>query len=147
LFKFKLDLKSDKLREKSKNNLKELIRICNCLGRKYLELQEYESAIDEHKEELSYSQQLNCKKSEAIARRALGECYSELGHHQKALNQHKKYLKLSQELNDRIEIQRAFATIGRTHLIHSQDTNNDNNENALNESLKAFQTALQLCEQ
>jgi NF-kappa-B inhibitor-like protein 2 len=142
-----LELKSDKLVAKSKNQIEELIAICNCLGRKYLETQRYEEAINEHKEELFYSKQSTNELSEPIARRALGECYSEIGQHFKALKEHEKYLSLAQIVGNRVEIQRAFATIGRTHLLRAQDLDFDNRVIALNKALKAFLEALRLCDQ
>jgi NF-kappa-B inhibitor-like protein 2 len=85
--------------------------------------------------------------SEPIARRALGECYSEIGQHLKALKEHEKYLSLVQSVGNRVEIERAFATIGRTHLLRAQDLDFDDRVIALNKALKAFLEALRLCDQ
>ncbi|CAG2171392.1 unnamed protein product, partial [Oppiella nova] len=144
------ELKSDKLKARACNDMKELMNICNCLGRKYLQTNRYNEAIDEHKEELDHSLQMGCRRSEASARRALGECYSEISEYQKALSEHHKYLSLSQSLCDDIEIQRAFATIGRTHYLRAQElyhTNNEVNKKVLMEAKNAFSKALKLCDE
>ena len=143
------ELKSDKLKAKGCNDIKELIKICNCLGRKYAQTLRYDEAVDEHKEELQYSLQMRCQLSEAIARRALGECYSEMNQFSKALVEHKKYLSLAQSLDDRIETQRALATIGRTYLFRAQELHNNNefNKKVLIEAKNSFLKALQICDQ
>ncbi|XP_054162408.1 tonsoku-like protein [Oppia nitens] len=144
------ELKGDKIKAKNCKDVKELIKICNCLGRRYLQTFRYNEAIDEHKEELQYGLSIGCMLSEAIARRALGECYSEINEYQKALFQHKKYLDLAMSLADDIEIQRAWATIGRTHLLHAQElyqSNSEINEQVLNDAKNAFKMALNLCDE
>lgn len=146
---FSSELNNDKSKAKNNKDLKELIKICNCLGRKYLQNQRYEEAIAEHNEELEASLRIGCRLSEAIARRALGECYSEINEYKKALIEHKKYLSLSESLGDQIEVQRAFATLGRTHLLRAQELYNNNDEidkNILIQAKDAFVTALKLCE-
>ena len=143
------ELNSDKSKAKNNKDFKELIKICNCLGRKYLQNQRYEEAISEHKEELETSLRIRCRLSEAIARRALGECYSEINEYNKALTEHNKYLTLSESLGDQIEVQRAFATLGRTHLLRAQELFNSNDEidkKILIEAKNAFTKALEECQ-
>lgn len=128
------------------------MEIVNLLGHKYCELGRYEEAAEEHREAIQactkIKKEIVAKECQAVSHRALGECYSEMGNHEQALDEHNLYLILALQLNDMIEIQRAHATIGRTYLLWSQDTQSadPNTLATLNKSQKSFQKALHLCE-
>lgn len=88
---------------------------------------------------------LNDKLGEAVAYRGIGECYSELGEYNEAVAAHKKFLRIAESLNNAAEIQRAWATLGRTHLDRAEESD-EKYLFILQRAENAFQQALQACE-
>ena len=134
----------EKLKAINKKNYKEVVLLCNYLGDIYSNKGDYEEAIEQHKDELSYGKRLNDKLSIAVAYRRLGECYSELSDFKNALEFQNEYLSLVKELNNKVEIQRAHATLGRTYFMQfSLDTKLNQNE-SLSKAEIEHQKALKL---
>ena len=52
-----------------------------------------------------------------MAHRRLGEVYCELGQLDDALSHHRLFLAAAEQQQDRLELQRATATVGRTYLL------------------------------
>ena len=78
---------------------------------------QHEEAISEHESELFMSEAINDNIGIAVAHRKIGECYGELGQYDKAVHHQKLHLRLAEAENNYVEMQRAFATIGRTYFI------------------------------
>ena len=49
----------------------------------------------------------------AVANRMIGQCYALSGGYGKALEYQNRYLNLAKQCHDNLEIQRAYATIGK----------------------------------
>lgn len=125
----------DKQKAIAKNNWKDLAAICNYLGKLYSERGELENALNEHKEELKICKsKLKDDNGIAIAHRNIGEVYAEMEEYKKSLESLKIYLDKAEEMKDFVEIQRAWATIGRTYYMKGD----------LKRALTAFETALKL---
>lgn len=107
----------DKAKAKAKKNWKEMAEICNYLGDMYSSIGEYDEAIEQHKEELDCSRRQNDDLGLAVAYRRIGECHSELDEFVQAINFHQKYLDIVRKLNNLVEVQRAWATLGRTFFM------------------------------
>lgn len=116
-------LKKDKTKARSKGQLKELAEVCNYLGSKYTERGLHEEALDEHIEELSLCEKLKDVLGTAVAYRCIGECYSEMDDYVKALENLRIYLDMAEEMTNGIEVQRAWATLGRTYFMKGDNTN------------------------
>ena len=67
--------------------------------------------------ELTLSEAFQDTLGQAIANRKLGECHCELGHFDQALKFQQRYLELGKMAESKEEIQRAYATIGRTFFV------------------------------
>ncbi|TNN55315.1 Tonsoku-like protein [Liparis tanakae] len=78
-------LQKAKSKAQSSNNLGEEANICNQLGELLSRSGDYEAAIREHQQELSFSEVLNDVIGRAVANRKIGECYAEMGNIEAAL--------------------------------------------------------------
>ena len=76
-----------------------------------------DEALAEHEEELRLCQQLKDESGCALAHRCIGEVYSEMQDYKKALRSLKVFLQMSEKRKDMVEMQRAWATIGRAYLM------------------------------
>lgn len=110
-------LKKDKVRTRSRGNMKELAEFCNYLGSKYSERGRFEEALDEHKEELSLCESLDDVPGTTLAHRCIGECYAAMEEYKKSLEHLKIYLELADQMGNNVELQRAWATLGRTYFV------------------------------
>ncbi|XP_060790341.1 tonsoku-like protein [Neoarius graeffei] len=121
------------------NNLKEEASLCNQLGELLAKNGDYQSAIEEHRQELALSEVLHDVIGCAVANRKIGECYAELGNIKTALKHQRRHLDLARSVNDAAEEQRALATIGRTYLfLHDSDQSQD----SLKQAKDAFKKSL-----
>ena len=58
-------------------------------------------------------------------------------------------IELAKSVGNRLEVQRALATVGRTHFCHAEALTTNNRllyDQALDSSKKSYQKSLQLCE-
>ena len=126
----------DKSRAVARSNWKETAELCNFLGNKLCERGRLEEALAEHEEELRLCQRLDDEAGCALAHRCIGEVYSEMQDYRKALSSLKVFLQLSEKRKDVVEMQRAWATIGRTYLLKED----------LDSAEQAFSMALKLAD-
>ncbi|XP_068436562.1 tonsoku-like protein [Clinocottus analis] len=132
-------LQKAKSKAQSSNNLREEANICNQLGELLSRSGDYEAAIREHQQELSFSEVLNDVIGRAVANRKIGECYAEMGNIEAALKHQRCHLDLARSVRDHAEEQRALATIGRTYLFRFES---DQSRNSLEQAEDAFRKSL-----
>ncbi|XP_056283298.1 tonsoku-like protein [Pseudoliparis swirei] len=132
-------LQKAKSKAQSSNNLGEEANICNQLGELLSRSGDYEAAIREHQQELSFSEVLNDVIGRAVANRKIGECYAEMGNIEAALKHQRCHLDLARSVRDHAEEQRALATIGRTYLFCYES---DQSRNSLEHAEDAFRKSL-----
>ncbi|EFX69074.1 hypothetical protein DAPPUDRAFT_62661, partial [Daphnia pulex] len=138
-----------KAKAKSKGELREIANCCNVLGELYQQQGKFEDAIAEHEEERKICKQLNDCIGIGIAHRKVGEALNELGQYENALKHQQKYLVLAKSADNKLEVQRALATIGRTHFCHAEALTTNNRilyDKALDSSKWSYQKSLELCE-
>jgi tetratricopeptide (TPR) repeat protein len=117
-------LKNDKKKAISRSNWKEVAEICNFLGNKLSERGRLEESLNEHQEELVIcSQRLKDVKGVMLAHRCLGEVYAEMQEYNKSLKHLKVYLESAEKTKDAVEIQRSWATLGRTYFMKEDLSN------------------------
>lgn len=80
--------------------------------------------------------------------RMIGEVYMLEGKYIDALKHEDVYLKYAKQENDMIELQRAYATIGRIHLLMLQTEENDKLcREEMQAAEKAFLKSLSICQE
>ena len=130
-------LRTDKIKAANKGNWREVSEICNFLGSKYSERGRLQDALEQHEEELKICmEKLRDPKGVLLAHRCLGEVYSEMEEYKRALTHLKTYLESAEKLKDIVEIQRAWATLGRTYYMKEDLKNGET----------AFKMALKLAD-
>lgn len=143
-------LERDKRRAFNKSNLREVANLCNLLGQELQQAGDYEEALAQHQEEGSICEALGDTIGRAVSHRRCGEVYSDMGEWEKALHHQQQHLLLAKKAESVVEEQRAYATIGRTHLQRADAcaTNGQEEEKAkaLTEAEKAFLRSLTTCE-
>lgn len=127
---------NDKKRAISLSKWKDAAEVCNFLGSKLRERGQLDAALAEHEEELLLCQRLKDEAGCALAHRCIGEVCSEIQDYKRALRSLKLFLDISEKRKDVVEMQRAWATIGRTYLLKDD----------LNHAEAAFKMALKLTE-
>ena len=136
--------------EKLKNNHKECIELYNIVGGLYSDIGSYDEAVHYHEQALGICKTLGDCLGTAMALRYIGEAKASLGQFYQAIDCTKKYLDLAQKSGNKVEIQRAWTTLGRIYLMQAQDMKDKSNyidesiKNACQEAEKKFQTALNL---
>uniref|UniRef100_S4RQ66 Tonsoku-like, DNA repair protein n=1 Tax=Petromyzon marinus TaxID=7757 RepID=S4RQ66_PETMA len=138
-------LQKDKAKAQKANNLREEATICNLIGDLLASHGHYKEAIEEHQQELQLSEALNDVIGTAVANRKIGESWAMLENYSRALKHQQKHLELSRSMGNRVEEQRALATIGRTYLFYC-DTDPENTE-ALQKAEEAFLASLKIVDQ
>jgi NF-kappa-B inhibitor-like protein 2 len=108
---------------------------------------EFGKAIDEHKAELQLSTLLNLPTDRGIAHRKIGECLCELGQFKEALQHQQRHLQVAKSTGDIQEQQRAYATIGRTWFVWSQENvhQTEETQTRLNSAEKAYLMSQEKC--
>ncbi|XP_042863522.1 tonsoku-like protein [Penaeus japonicus] len=143
-------LEKDKRRAEHKNNLKEVASLANLLGQELQQAGDYEGALVQHREEAALCEALGDTIGVAVAHRRMGEVYSEMSEWGKALHHQNKHLSLAKEAESLVEEQRAYATLGRTHLQKAEEAGlrgqEEEQTKALTEAEKAFLRSLSVCE-
>lgn len=107
----------------------------------------YEDALRERRCELALYEAANDQLEVAIAHRMIGECLGNLEDYDNALSHQRQHLKISKQLDNLVEQQRALATIGRTLFMCSEQRNSEIKQQHLVESLKAYLSSLEVCDQ
>lgn len=129
-------LNRDKSKAQQKGNLKELANVCNYLGSKLSERGRFQEALQQHKEELSICKKRKDVLGTTIAHRCIGEVYAEMCMYRESIEHLKMYLNLAESEKNMIEVQRAYATIGRTMFMKDD----------LDKAQTAHESALKLTE-
>ncbi|XP_011502231.1 PREDICTED: tonsoku-like protein isoform X2 [Ceratosolen solmsi marchali] len=120
------------------------------LGDLFYDKKCYQDALEAYKGQLhaceSISDRLNC----AIAHRMIGEVYAEIENFNEALSHQNLHLEIAKELKDQIEEQRAYATLGRTHLLVAEslikESDSDKKAEVLKNAKRAFSKSIRLCD-
>ncbi|KAG1667601.1 Tonsoku-like protein [Nymphon striatum] len=146
-----LGVKKDKKKAEAKQDWKEYAGLCNYLGQLYSKSEDFEAALAEHKLEKELCKNHGDTIDVAVAHRRIGECYCELGKFEKALSNQERHLVIAKDLSNKLEEQRAWATIGRTYLLKFQKGSDTHKLDAisdpsLNKAQKAFVRALNMCD-
>ncbi|KAG7153897.1 tonsoku-like protein [Homarus americanus] len=143
-------LEREKRRAESKENLSEVAILSNLLGKELQQAGDYEGALLQYREEKALHEALGNTIGVAVSHRWLGEVYCEMGQWNKALQHQQRHLSLAKEVGSLVEEQRAYATIGRTHLQKAETCGNNDQEKeqaaALLEAEKSFLRSLLTCE-
>ncbi|KAF8777205.1 tonsoku-like protein [Argiope bruennichi] len=144
-------IEKDKFKAINLGKYKEAADLSNYIGCQLFAKEKYEDALPYHLEELELNQKIDDNLGIAIAHRKLGECYAELGNFKKAFSHIKTYLDISVSLTNKVEEQRAWATLGRTFYlkyIKQKDADRDNhiNSKVLDQAEKSYFKAFELCE-
>lgn len=112
-------LKEYKRKELDKR-FKDCIDISNTVGGLYSDATCHHEAVFYHEQALEVATKIGDMLAIAVAHRLIGENEGALGNYDSALDHVKKYLDLTKKLDDRIEIQRAYTTMGRIYLMQAQ---------------------------
>uniref|UniRef100_A0A8C5Z4E8 Tonsoku-like protein n=1 Tax=Marmota marmota marmota TaxID=9994 RepID=A0A8C5Z4E8_MARMA len=111
-----VELSKAKARAQKNGQLHEEAAFCHQLGELLASHGRYAEALEEHQQELrlleSALDTLGC----AVAHRKIGERLAEMEDYSAALQHQHRHLELADSLSNHTELQRAWATIGRTHL-------------------------------
>lgn len=110
-----------------------------------------DSSLREFKQELSIRENLANNKIEiARVNRMIGEVLMLKGKYSEAQKHEQVYLKLAKECDDLVEQQRAYATIGRLHLLRAEDESVCGSDNPVNDykaAEKSFLKSLIICKE
>ncbi|XP_017053094.1 tonsoku-like protein [Drosophila ficusphila] len=93
---------------------------CNQLGDFYNQLGKYNDAVREYVQEAQIYASMGKELETAKAKRMVGEMYTLLCDYDAAKDHINDYLKIAKRLKNQVEEQRAYATLGRVHLLHGQ---------------------------
>lgn len=100
----------------------------------------YQEALGEFRQESLIHQASDKKMDFGRASRMIGECYMMMGKYQDALRHENVFMKIAKQENDRVEMQRAYASVGRCHLLQAEDKTVSASTDAAKD-LKAAETA------
>lgn len=110
-----------KQKAETDDNQQALAEACNKLGNHYMNESELKKALGEFRQEADIYSEL-CKKMDyARANRMIGEVYLVMGKYSDALKHEDIYMKTAKQENDLVEMQRAYATVGRCYLLRAED--------------------------
>lgn len=76
----------------------------------------------------------------------IGEAYFGISQYEKALSYQQIHLEVAKKNNNKLEEQRALATIGRTYLTSAIDDPDSVDKENLQMAYKAFKKSLMICE-
>ncbi|XP_006107625.1 tonsoku-like protein [Myotis lucifugus] len=137
-------LNKAKARAQNSGQLREEAALCHQLGELLASHGRYSEALQEHQQELRLRESAEDALGCAVAHRKIGERLAEMEDYSAALQYQQHYLELACSLSNHIEVQRAWATIGRTHLDvydHSQS------QEALLQARAAFEKSLAIVDE
>ncbi|XP_011180541.1 tonsoku-like protein [Zeugodacus cucurbitae] len=111
-----------KEKARSDGNNQQLAVCCNNLGDFYNQQGKYQNAVREYQQEAEIYAKLGKKLEMAKANRMTGEMFMLLSEFDQAKEHINLYLDIVKRLHNKVEEQRAYATLGRAHLLHGQST-------------------------
>ncbi|XP_026987921.1 tonsoku-like protein isoform X2 [Sagmatias obliquidens] len=109
-------LSKAKAKAQRSGQLREEAAVCHQLGELLASHGCYAEALREHQQELQLLESADDPLGCAVAHRKIGERLAEMEDYSAALQHQHRYLELACSLSNHVEQQRAWATIGRTHL-------------------------------
>ncbi|XP_005395946.1 PREDICTED: tonsoku-like protein isoform X2 [Chinchilla lanigera] len=109
-------LSKAKARAQRSGQPREEAAFCHQLGELLAGHGRYAEALEEHRQELRLLEGAQDPLGCAVAHRKIGERLAEMQDYSAALQHQHRYLELAGSLSNHTERQRAWATIGRTHL-------------------------------
>ncbi|XP_001353259.2 tonsoku-like protein [Drosophila pseudoobscura] len=124
-----------KEKARSDGNREQVAVSCNQLGDFYNQQGKYNEAVEEYKQEASIYASMGKELETAKAKRMVGEMFTLLCDYDAAKDHINDYLKIAKRLKNQVEQQRAYATLGRVHLLHGQSLT-DSSASAAMEQLK-----------
>ncbi|VVC40748.1 Tetratricopeptide repeat,Tetratricopeptide repeat-containing domain,Tetratricopeptide-like helical [Cinara cedri] len=130
------------------NNYENLFYACKELADIYVNQEDYQHALSQYEQCEEAANRCGDEIRLAVANRMIGEMYCYLNDFENAIKHQKVHLKISYSKNDVVEQQRALATLGRTHFLHSETLiNNEVNKKskALKTSVKYYVKSLEVC--
>ncbi|KAI4471123.1 tonsoku-like protein [Holotrichia oblita] len=132
-----------KKRASTENDKMSLITACIKLAEYYFTTNKYDLAIAEYVKVGMLYKALNKPIDYAQCNRMIGEAYSHLKQYNKALKHQNIHLKIAIEEANKLEEQRAHATLGHTYLTRYEDVQNIED---LGLAEKCFKKSLAICE-
>jgi tetratricopeptide (TPR) repeat protein len=132
------------------NNQQALAEMCNKLGNHYMNECKYQNALGEFRQESHIYQALGKNMDFGRANRMIGEVFMMMETFSEALKYSDIYLKLAKQENDFVELQRAYATIGRCYLLKGGDEGTGESSESTNDfkaAEKAFLKSLIICKE
>ncbi|XP_016072127.1 PREDICTED: tonsoku-like protein [Miniopterus natalensis] len=137
-------LSKAKAKAQNSGQLREEAALCHQLGELLASHGRYSEALQEHQQELRLLESADDALGCAVAHRKIGERLAEMEDYSAALQHQHHYLELAHSLSNHIELQRAWATIGRTHLdIYDHCQSQD----ALLQARAAFEKSLAIVDE
>ncbi|XP_070320427.1 tonsoku-like protein isoform X3 [Odocoileus virginianus] len=137
-------LSKAKAKAQRSGRLREEASVCHQLGELLASHGCYAEALREHQHELQLLETTDDPLGCAVAHRKIGERLAEMEDYSAALQHQHRYLELACALSNHVEQQRAWATIGRTHLdIYDHDQSQD----ALQQAQDAFEKSLAILDE
>ncbi|XP_063699917.1 tonsoku-like protein [Culicoides brevitarsis] len=128
------------------HNWRTIAEFSNKLGALYCDNGDYEQAIAQFKDEFEAYKALGMKMEAGHAQRMIGEMLMYQGEYEAALKFATNYLKTAVDEKNKVEEQRAHATIARIHLVHGQsEDEGPKRQKIINEAEKAFLRAALAC--
>ncbi|XP_062935624.1 tonsoku-like protein isoform X2 [Cynocephalus volans] len=109
-------LSKARARAQRSGQLREEAAVCHQLGELLAGHGRYAEALAEHRQERQLLESAGDALGCAVAHRKIGERLAEMQDYEAALQHQHRYLELAGSLSNHTELQRAWATIGRTHL-------------------------------
>ncbi|XP_017074027.1 tonsoku-like protein [Drosophila eugracilis] len=109
-----------KEKARSDGNRDQLAVCCNQLGDFYNQQGKYNDAVREYVQEAKIYASMGKELETGKAKRMVGEMYTLLCDYDAAKDHISDYLKIAKRLKNQVEEQRAYATLGRVHLLHGQ---------------------------
>ncbi|XP_037719155.1 tonsoku-like protein [Drosophila subpulchrella] len=109
-----------KEKARSDGNRDQVAVSCNQLGDFYNQQGKYNDAVREYVQEAQIYASMGKELETAKAKRMVGEMYTLLCDYDAAKDHIGDYLKIAKRLKNQVEEQRAYATLGRVHLLHGQ---------------------------
>lgn len=145
-----MEIKWKKKKEKHRveGNSSSVYFCCKELADIYFNAERYDDALREYHEMKQISLETNCKLDVGRADRMIGEVYCEKGEFNKAITHQKNHLSIAREESDKVEEQRALATLGRTYFLLAEsilDNRSEMRATALSEAKKFYIKSLDIC--
>ncbi|CAH0548154.1 unnamed protein product [Brassicogethes aeneus] len=123
-----------------------LCAVCTDLAELYVAEGRYQSAVEEYRTLAELYKNEKKLINYAQANRGIGEAYLGLHQFERALEYLHIYLDVAKTEQDKLEEQRALATIGHSYLSWYLDTTVNPDKNYLHKAFKIFMKSLIVCE-